>query len=118
MRKLPIAIAAAVAFDLGSFTVASAYMPSDIYLKIEDGSEGERGKRPSWSDLDSLSYRQANPPFVNLTGCKMIGGALVEVDGQPMCKVAAPKPEKPKRGLTLSVPLGGGDSGRSDPPPR
>lgn len=108
MRKLPAALGVALAFDLGTFVAASSAASSDYLLKIEIINGECRTAGPCNAD---------NAPAINASGCALIGGVQVKVDGAQMCKVTPPKPPRPKGGLTLSVPLPGSTSSGSSQTP-
>jgi len=117
LRKLPIVIGVALAFDLGTFVAASSAAGSDYLLKLKDEPSRELPR-----DRDCAVKTEcgaANAPEINASGCALIGGVQVQVDGALMCKVTAPKPQKPKGGLSISLPLpGSSSSGPSQPPVR
>jgi len=115
LRKLPIVIGVALAFDLGTFVAAEAAV--DMFLKIKVPPSRERDdtrKCATKAECDA-----ANAPEINAAGCTLIGGVQVQIDGALMCKVTPPKPQKSKGGLSISVPLpGSSSSGPSQPPVR
>jgi hypothetical protein len=115
LRKLPIAIGVALAFDLGTFVAASSAAGSDYLLKIKE-PPSEDGPRACSTKAECDA---ANAPEINASGCALIGGVQVQIDGARMCKVTPPKPQKPRGGLSISVPLpGSSSSGSSQPPVR
>jgi hypothetical protein len=122
MRKLPIAVAAAIAFDLGTFSVVQA---QDYLLKLS-GIDGETEDRPAPKAAAPKTYvdscfwgecRGAPIPTINAAGCDLIGGVLVTIEAQAMCKVTPSKPTKPKVGVRIAVPIPGMSGSGATPPP-